>query len=116
MTSLAKEGPDRKTAGCLRSSALGTTSLIISPLPTSSPLLTQMIGTCSAEAGQRGGQRGPAAPPAGRHACQQEQRGVGVGVGVGVAAAAAAITLGGSTSRMLCRKARLCCTGTACTA
>ena len=45
MISFAKDGPDRNAAGCFRPSALGITSLIIFPEPTSSPLLTEMIGT-----------------------------------------------------------------------
>ena len=45
MISFAKDGPDRNAAGCFRPSALGMTSLIILPEPTSSPLLTEMIGT-----------------------------------------------------------------------
>lgn len=44
-TSFAKLGPDRNTAGCLRPSALGMTSLIMQPVPTSRPLLTHMMGT-----------------------------------------------------------------------
>ena len=48
MTSLANEGPDRNAAGCLRPSALGISSLIMRPLPTSSPLLTDTIGTSPA--------------------------------------------------------------------
>jgi len=69
MTSWAKEGPERKTAGCLRSRAEGTTSDIIWPVATSRPLDTQTMGTS-----------------------------------------------GASSVRMPCRKARLCCTGTAWTA
>jgi hypothetical protein len=69
MTSCAKEGPERKTAGCLRSRAEGTTSDIICPVATSRPLDTQTMGTS-----------------------------------------------GASRVRTPCRKARLCCTGTACTA
>ena len=46
MTSLANDGPDRNTAGCLRHSASGMSSDIIAPVPTSRPLLTQMMGTC----------------------------------------------------------------------
>ena len=49
MISFANEGPDRKAAGCFRPSALGMTSLIILPEPTSSPLLTEMIGTSGGE-------------------------------------------------------------------
>ena len=45
ITSFAKEGPDKKAMGCLRPSALGMTSLIILPVPTSKPLLTEAIGT-----------------------------------------------------------------------
>ena len=45
MISFAKDGPDRKAAGCFRPNALGMTSLIILPDPTSSPLLTEIIGT-----------------------------------------------------------------------
>ena len=45
MTSFAKDGPDRNTAGCLRPSASGMSSDIIAPVPTSRPLLTQMMGT-----------------------------------------------------------------------
>ena len=45
MISFAKDGPDRKAAGCFRPKALGMTSLIILPEPTSSPLLTEMMGT-----------------------------------------------------------------------
>ena len=45
MTSRAKEGPDRNTAGCLRCSAEGMISDIICPVATSSPLLTLMIAT-----------------------------------------------------------------------
>lgn len=44
MTSRAKEGPDRNTAGCFLWSALGMISDIICPVDTSSPLLTLMIG------------------------------------------------------------------------
>jgi hypothetical protein len=68
-TSLANDGPLRKTAGCRRPSAPLMTSLIIAPLPTSRPLLTHIMGTSL-----------------------------------------------GSTSRTLVKNARLCCTGTACTA
>ena len=45
MTSRAKDGPDKKTAGCLRCSAEGMISDIICPVATSSPLLTLMIAT-----------------------------------------------------------------------
>lgn len=44
MTSRAKEGPDRNTAGCFLCSALGMISDIICPVDTSSPLLTLMSG------------------------------------------------------------------------
>lgn len=45
MTSLAKEGPDMKTEGCLRPSTSTISSDIILPVPTSKPLLTEMMGT-----------------------------------------------------------------------
>ena len=45
MISFAKEGPDRKAAGCFRPRASVMTSLIIFPEPTSKPLLTDMMGT-----------------------------------------------------------------------
>ena len=45
MTSLAKEGPERKAAGCLRPSAEGMSSLITCPVLTSTPLLTEMSGS-----------------------------------------------------------------------
>ncbi len=45
ITSLAKEGPDMKTHGCLRPNTSTTSSDIILPVPTSRPLLTEMIGT-----------------------------------------------------------------------
>jgi hypothetical protein len=44
MTSRAKDGPDRNTAGCFLCSALGMISDIICPVDTSSPLLTLMSG------------------------------------------------------------------------
>lgn len=45
MTSLAKEGPERKQQGCFRPKTSTISSDIILPVPTSSPLLTDMMGT-----------------------------------------------------------------------
>ena len=55
MTSLAKEGPDRKAQGCLRPSTSGMISDIILPVPTSRPLLTDRIGTWWGSSSCRGG-------------------------------------------------------------
>jgi hypothetical protein len=46
-TSLAKEGPDTNTAGCLRPKASGMISDIIIPVLRSNPLLAAMMGTCA---------------------------------------------------------------------
>ncbi len=45
LTSLANEGPDKNTAGCLRPSADGMTSDMSCPVLASTPLLTLMMGT-----------------------------------------------------------------------
>ena len=45
MTSLAKLGPERKAAGCRRPRAWGINSDIMLPVPSSRPLLTEIMGT-----------------------------------------------------------------------
>lgn len=54
MISFAKDGPERKAAGCFRPRALGISSLIILPDPTSRPLLTDIIGTSGGSTSYRG--------------------------------------------------------------
>lgn len=44
-TSLAKLGPERKAVGCLLPSTWGISSDIIRPVPSSRPLLTEIMGT-----------------------------------------------------------------------
>ena len=99
MTSRAKEGPDRNTAGCFLWSALGMISDIICPVDTSSPLLTLMIG--------RSGGSMPCNTQAlaadHQHTTQHDQIFLHCWM-------KCVHTL------MLSRKRRLCCTGTACTA
>ena len=63
MTSLAKEGPDRKAQGCLRPSTSGMISDIILPVPTSRPLLTDRMGTSWGSSSCRGSVGVPEWPP-----------------------------------------------------
>ena len=63
MTSLAKEGPDRKAQGCLRPSTSGMISDIILPVPTSRPLLTDRMGTSWGSSSCRGSVGVPQWPP-----------------------------------------------------
>ena len=46
MTSLAKEGPDRKAQGWRFPRVAAMTSDMSAPVPRSRPLLTEMTGTC----------------------------------------------------------------------
>ncbi len=134
MTSLANDGPDRNTAGCLRHSASGMSSDIIAPVPTSRPLLTQMIGTC---AGSRScnSERGWVSKRGGLRATDfgledvHDTRRAHVSDSLQTASCHVVwfensnlsfegwiCIRPGKPTLMLVRKARLCCTGTACTA
>lgn len=106
MTSAAKEGPERKAAGCLRPSADGMSSCMSCPVPTSTPLLREMMGT---EEGSR--------------SCNKDVC-TGLEVhkfqcyvcgGIRIITSMHEYPLKPHTL-MLCKNALLCCTGTACTA